>query len=142
MMTYYERPLAGEILRAHSKVVVLEGARAVGKSTLARRQLESHGYAYYTLADAGTLRQASSDAAAWIQRIRVPAIIDEAQLAKDIPLAVKEYTDQKPGQDILFILTGSASIARSGLGGQDPLTRRVRRFSLYPLTQAELHTRL
>ena len=139
MMTYYERPLAGEILRAHSKVVVLEGARAVGKSTLARRQLESHGYAYYTLADAGTLRQASSDAAAWIQRIRVPAIIDEAQLAKDIPLAVKEYTDQKPGQDILFILTGSASIARSGLGGQDPLTRRVRRFSLYPLTQAELY---
>lgn len=111
------------------------GARAVGKSTLARRQLESHGYAYYTLADAGTLRQVSSDAAAWIQRIRVPAIVDESQLAKDIPLAVKEYTDQKPGQDILSILTGSASIARSGLGGQDPLTRRVRRFSLYPLAR-------
>lgn len=37
-----------------------------------------------------------------------------------------------------FVLTGSASINRKELGGQDPLTRRSRRFTLHPLTQREL----
>lgn len=41
--------------------------------------------------------------------------------------------------DVHIVLTGSAAISRTGLGGTDPLARRVARFTLEPLTEAELH---
>jgi len=118
-------------------VVVLEGPRAVGKTTLMREQIERQGFSYATLADPNTLAFARADAAGWIRTLPLPAIIDEAQLVGDLPLVLKEYVDSLPG-DVSFVLTGSASIGRTGLGGADPLARRVRRMTMWPLTAWEL----
>jgi predicted AAA+ superfamily ATPase len=119
------------------QVVILEGARAVGKTTLMRSEIAPAGYSYVTLADPSTLQFASADPSGWLRRLQRPAIIDEAQLLPDLPLLLKEFVDEL-GAGTHFILSGSASIGRTGLGGADPLTRRSRRLSMSPLTQWEI----
>jgi predicted AAA+ superfamily ATPase len=137
-MTFTPRLLATALDRPPlSKVAVVEGARAVGKTTLVKRDLVAQGLSYSTLADPATLALARADVTGWVGRLELPAIVDEAQLLPELPLAVKERVDTlPPGRHI--VLTGSASIGRSGLGGADPLTRRARRFTLWPLTGWEL----
>ncbi|MDR2380664.1 MAG: DUF4143 domain-containing protein [Bifidobacteriaceae bacterium] len=160
-------------------VLILEGARGVGKTTAVRAQLVPRGYSYATLADAATLALAAQDVAGWVERLARPAVIDEAQLLPGLPLAVKEAADRAgpgvgigqeaglgvgagpgaaagagPGVGIgqetglgvgiganQFVLTGSASIGRQGLGGADPLTRRAQRFTMLPLTVREMEGR-
>ncbi|MDR1711508.1 MAG: DUF4143 domain-containing protein [Propionibacteriaceae bacterium] len=137
-MTYAPRLLATALVRPPlSKVAVVEGARGVGKTTLMKKDLVRQGFSYSTLADPATLALARADVTGWVGRLELPAIVDEAQLLLDLPLAVKERVDGLPlGRHI--VLTGSASIGRAGLGGADPLTRRARRFTLWPLTAWEL----
>jgi predicted AAA+ superfamily ATPase len=127
--------------RQDTPVLVLEGARAVGKTTLARHQLERAGYSYATLADSPTLSFAKADPDGWLRRLELPAIVDEAQLLPELPLLVKERVDSLGGgtRRTHFILTGSASIGRTGMGGADPLARRASRFTMWPLTAWELN---
>ena len=49
MSDYIARPLAESILHARRKAVILEGARAVGKTMMAQRQLVGVGFSYETL---------------------------------------------------------------------------------------------
>ena len=51
---YIPRPLGNRILKSKKSVVILEGARAVGKTKLANEELVRNGYRYYTLADTRT----------------------------------------------------------------------------------------
>ena len=46
---YIARPLAKTIRSAKSKVIILEGARAVGKTMMMRREFTSLGYQYSRL---------------------------------------------------------------------------------------------
>ena len=135
---YIERPLAEPILNCHSKVAILEGARAVGKTALVRNELEPKGFTYYSLTDPNTYEFAANNLMTWVNGLKLPAIIDEAQRLPDLPLAVKERVDQLSASGPQVILTGSASINRKGLEGQDPLARRSRRFTLHPLTRREI----
>lgn len=139
MVNLVRRPLGDHLVRQGSApVLIVEGARAVGKTTMVRDQLANErGYYYTSLADIDTRRLASADLAGWLARLPRPAIIDEAQLIGELPLAVKEYVDRSSG-GIEFILTGSASIGRAGLDGADPLTRRSQRFTMHPLTRWEI----
>ena len=139
-MTGYVRRPVGDALLQHLDVpvLILEGARAVGKTTMMRRQIEPEtSYSYASLADRSTLEFAAQALDTWLRQLPRPAIIDEAQLLPDLPLALKELVDELgPGNH--FILTGSASIGRTGLGGNNPLTRRSRRLTMQPLTSWEI----
>ncbi len=135
--TYIRRPIANAILSDHHKVVIVEGARAVGKTMLAKNELVQHGFAYYTLADTNTYNYASSNPTSWFNSLSDRAIIDEAQRVKELPLLIKEAVDNSTSQGPQYILTGSASIGRSSLDGQDALVRRAGRFTVSPLTQRE-----
>ncbi|MCL2092417.1 MAG: DUF4143 domain-containing protein [Micrococcales bacterium] len=132
------RPVGDALLaRQDAPVLILEGPRAVGKTTLAHVQLEPAGYSYTTLADRATLRFATHDPEGWLRRLPRPAVIDEAQLLPDLPLVLKEQVDTL-GRGNHYILTGSASIGRTGLGGADPLARRASRLTMLPLTAWEV----
>lgn len=135
---HISRPLRNVIPDASQKVAIVEGACAVGKTRMARKELEPLGFSYYTLADSATYELARANSDFWIPSIDHPAIIDEAQRIKDLTLAAKEYIDGKEAPGIYFILTGSASIGKAGLDGQDLLTRHYQRFTLNPLTQREI----
>ena len=137
-MPYINRPLGKQLANAHSKVVVLEGARAVGKTMLMKKELEPQGFSYFSLANESTYLLAKNDIDSWVQNLPRPVIIDEAQRIASLPLAVKEVADGLDTDKPQFILTGSASLNRKGLDGQNPLTRRSQNFELQPLTQREI----
>lgn len=140
MPNYIQRSLAPTLLKAPAKVIILEGARAVGKTALVKTQLvQEHGYHYETLVDPVTFQRAKDNPLSWASSLPLPAVIDEAQLLPALTLAIKERVDELPPSPTpLFVLTGSASIGRDALGGQDPLVRRSIRLTLDPLTQSEL----
>lgn len=137
MIAYISRPLARTLKSTRSKVLILEGARAVGKTMLVQRELPD--FRYESLADDSTYRYAKDHLHDWLDSLPSGTIIDEAQRIHDLPLAIKGIVDRTTDTTAQFILTGSASITRNGLDGQDPLTRRSRRFLLSPLTRHEYY---
>ncbi|MDR2973662.1 MAG: DUF4143 domain-containing protein [Propionibacteriaceae bacterium] len=140
-MSFVSRPIAQKVLESTlAKVAIIEGARAVGKTTMVRQEFAPQGFSYQSLANRSTLALAQADVEAWVDRLPLPAVVDEAQLIPELPLAVKERVDTLPA-GLQIILTGSASIGRKGLGGADPLARRSRRYTLCPLTGWELQGR-
>ena len=120
-----------------TKVVVPEGARAVGKTRLMRHLVaEGQLRTYADLSDSTTRTAAMADLEGWLRSLPAPAVIDEAQLLEESPLAVERIVDERDRR-LQFVLTGSSSIGRSGLAGRDPLAGRVERMTLRTLTEAE-----
>ena len=118
--------------------VLLNGARQVGKSTLAH-QLQKTGVIdrYVTLDDLTTLRVALADPDGFLQQFQGPVAIDEIQRAPDLLRAVKKRIDEdrKPGQ---FLLTGSANVL-SYPGVSESLAGRVDIIPLEGLSLGELY---
>jgi predicted AAA+ superfamily ATPase len=132
------RAVEPDLAPAFPAVMVLEGARTIGKTHTARKLVRSGAYqGYESLADTATLRRAKHDLPAWLASLPQTVVIDEAQLIDELPLQIKWLVDQ-PDSRRRFLLTGSARIGRSGLGGSDPLTGRVIRHTLAPLTPGEI----
>jgi len=136
-MATLERSLASRIVSGHSlPVTVVEGARAVGKTTLMRSQLErQHGYTYIDLSEDAVRLDAIQDLAGWLRRLPELVVIDEAQLVPALPVEVKRLVDSERRS---IVLTGSASIGRNTLGGADALAGRAVRYQLHPLTLWEV----
>ncbi|MDR0285725.1 MAG: ATP-binding protein [Propionibacteriaceae bacterium] len=116
-------------------VLLLEGPRTVGKSTLLRTLAEHTGGRLVDLDDLDTRTAAIRDPATIIGGPK-PLLIDEYQHAPMLLDAIKAQLnrDGNPGQ---FILTGSArheSLPRTA----QALTGRLQRLPVLPLAQAEL----
>ncbi|WP_326503764.1 DUF4143 domain-containing protein [Rothia nasimurium] len=139
-MRFYPRFIEPRVIEllATTSVVIIEGARAVGKTSLVSK-LHADGVisAVYSMADDETRKIVESDPVGWLRARTWPCAIDEAQLVPTLPLAIKQVMDET-GDKISLILTGSASIGQTGLGGTDPLARRSMRISLEPLSEAEI----
>ncbi|MBI2324121.1 MAG: ATP-binding protein [Chloroflexi bacterium] len=136
-MTIVPRHLLGEIRRAlaDTPVVVVTGPRQAGKSTLVQ-QLAGRTARYVTLDDGATRSAAVADPEAFLTDLGTPAIIDEAQRAPGLPLAIKALVDRRrsPGS---FVLTGSADLWTLP-GFATALAGRMEIFTLWPLSQGEL----
>jgi predicted AAA+ superfamily ATPase len=132
------RNLTAPLLEALSDtpVVLLNGARQVGKSTLVQSLAEDHPAQYLTLDDATVLSAAAGDPAGFLAGLVDPVILDEVQRAPGLFLAIKAAVDRdrRPGR---YLLTGSADvfllprIAESLAGRMEVLT-------LWPLSQGEI----
>ncbi len=121
---------------ADTPVVLLNGARQVGKSTLAQQLLKEHGGQYVTLDDAATLAAARSDPKGFLQGIQGMAVIDEVQHAPALFPAIKQAVDEdrRPGR---FLLTGSANVLLLP-GISESLAGRMEIITLMPLSQGEI----
>lgn len=123
---------------AYSPVLIVEGARQVGKSTFASLLAPT---ATRLSLDVPAIRDAAaSDPMGFVSSASDgPLVIDEVQHAPGLMLAIKASVDadRRPGR---FILTGSASLLRVR-GLSDSLAGRARRLTLYGLSQGELRTR-
>jgi len=119
---------------ADTPVILLEGPRRVGKTTLVRKMADT-SRPYLTLDDRATLEAARSDPEGFIQRID-QAVIDEVQRAPELLLAIKKSVDEhyRPGR---FLLTGSANVLILPRVA-DSLAGRMEILQLLPLAQAEL----
>ena len=118
-------------------VVYLQGARQTGKSTLVRAVAErQHPAPYLTLDTAAVLAAALNDPEGFIAGLERPVVIDEAQRAPALALAIKAAVDadRRPGQ---FLLTGSAGVM-SLPALSDSLAGRMELHTLWPFSQGEL----
>jgi uncharacterized protein len=117
-------------------VVVLEGLRVTGKTTLARSIVGEDRFV--SLADEQTLKRAKADPLGWLEALPFGVAVDEAQLVPGLSIAAKDLVDRRGGRPGQFLLTGSSRISRTELGGSDPLAGRARRLRLEPFTQCEI----
>ncbi len=120
-------------------VVVIAGARQVGKTTLAKELVRELGGTYLTLDDVSVRAQALADPQGFVAARTGMTVIDEVQLAPELLRAVKWSVDRdrSPGR---FLLTGSANLLRMKTVGES-LAGRSAWFELGPLTWAELASR-
>ena len=122
---------------ADTPVVLLNGARQTGKSTLARDFAQARSIPYITLDDATQLAAASSDAQGFLAGLGDRAVIDEVQKAPGLFPAIKMSVDRdrRPGR---FLLTGSANVLLLPQISES-LAGRLELITLLPLSQGELH---
>lgn len=118
-------------------VVLLAGARQVGKSTLAKAIAnERWNGAYITLDERIQLDAALSDPDGFVRALDTPVVIDEVQRAPDLLRAIKVVVDRDrtPGR---FLLTGSAHVTTLSRVSET-LAGRMAVHLLRPFSAAEL----
>lgn len=118
-------------------VVVLQGPRQCGKTTLVRRTCD---LPYITLDDSLTLAAVVRNPDAWLAAQPKRLIIDEIQRAPQLLRSIKRAVDEdrSPGR---FVLTGSANVLLSPKVG-DSLAGRMEILTLWPLAQSEIQGQL
>lgn len=122
-----------------TRIVVVQGARQVGKSTLVERVLSSRaGARFLTLDDPDVLAAARSDPVTFVRHEGLLGI-DEIQRAPELLLPMKAAVDRdrRPGR---FLLTGSAHVLMLPRLA-DTLTGRMELVELWPLSQGEIRRR-
>jgi len=117
-------------------VVVVQGPRQCGKTTLALRVGGPLGFEYVNLDDDASRRAAQDDPAGFVGRLPERVIIDEVQRAPELFLPLKVEVDRRrvPGR---FLLTGSTNVLLVPRVA-DSLAGRMGSIRLHPLAQCEL----
>lgn len=134
-----ERPLVE--LTQHFRVVLVQGPRQAGKTTLLRQFQERHGGSLVSLDEPDVLAAARSDPTSFVATGRPPLLIDEVQRGgNDLVLAVKAAVDRtdRPGQ---YVLAGSTDFLSTGLLTESLAGRHVS-VAVWPLSVAERCGRL
>jgi uncharacterized protein len=139
----FVRKLTQSVLDAcfKGKVILLLGARQVGKTTLLREALKQVQVSYTWLnADESDILQAFASATTSTQLLQLIGpdnklvVIDEAQQIPDIGKKLKLIYDTRP--DIQLIATGSSAFELQNRIAE-PLTGRKKTFYLYPISYKE-----
>jgi len=125
---------------ADTPVVVLQGARQVGKSTLVGIIADERPTMTITLDDSLVLDLAKEDPRAVVgQYAEGMLAIDEAQRAPEllVPIKANVDADRRPGR---FLLTGSADLLQVK-GAGDSLAGRAETIEVFPFSQGEIARR-
>lgn len=138
----YTRTIQSAVEQAlfKGKVIILYGARQVGKTTLIRALQEKYpNESLYLNCDEPDIRSALSDKTSTELRLlagsKTLILIDEAQRVKNIGLTLKLFVDNFP--QLQIVASGSSSFDLSN-DITEPLTGRKIEFSLYPFSIGEL----
>ncbi len=121
--------------RATRRVLLLEGARQCGKTTLARG-LPGQWH-YRTLDDSASMDALAHDLKAFVRHGHDMMYFDEVQHTPQLLPEIKRVVDEdpRPGQ---YLLTGSARV-QSLPSVVESLAGRVAHIRLRPCAQGELH---
>lgn len=140
-MKYIERSLERKFLKMSEvfKVVMLTGARQVGKSTMLKHLAENTNRVFVTMDDADAREIANRDPKLFFQVYQPPILIDEVQKAPALFEEIKILCDKsdKNGQ---FWLTGSQSRKLVKEAG-DSLAGRICILKMYSLSAKEMENR-
>lgn len=137
-MEFLDRTLRQVIEAALSDtpVVLVNGPRQAGKTTLVKNIHHRGSTEIVTLDDVATREAAGSDPRSFVDRPAETLVIDEVQLEPNLFRAIKAEVDRdrRAGR---FLLTGSSRLlAAPGLA--DALVGRVETLDLWPFSQGEL----
>ena len=118
-----------------TRVVLVNGARQAGKSTLVAQVANDRDMAWFSFDSPDTLSGARRDPVEFVS-LAPRMVIDEVQRNPEVLLPIKELVDREfiPGR---FLLTGSARVL--GLHNlPDTLVGRMETITLWPLSQGEI----
>lgn len=133
----FARGLLQETL-ADTPVTVVQGARQVGKSTLARQLVaQSPDAAFVSLDAEGVYNAAKADPETFVRQQSRLLVFDEVQRVPSLLRAIKDAVDEdrRPGR---YLVTGSANLLQLP-GAQESLAGRAETVVLYGLSQGELN---
>jgi len=121
---------------ADTPVVLLQGPRQCGKTTLARSVGEPAGFGYLSFDDDNLVRAARADPLGFVTDLPARMVLDEVQRVPEIFTTLKLVVDRdrQPGR---FLLTGSADVLLLPKLA-DSLAGRIEVIRLHPLAQIEL----
>lgn len=121
---------------ADTPVVLINGARQTGKTTLVQAIADQAGARFFTLDDATTMGLVGGDPAGFVRNLTGPVVLDEIQKAPALFPAIKLAVDSKrePGR---FLLTGSANVMTLPRLSES-LAGRMEVIPLFPFSAGEL----
>ncbi|MDD5029160.1 MAG: ATP-binding protein [Rhodoferax sp.] len=121
---------------ADTPVVLLQGPRQAGKTTLARTVAEPAGLGYLSFDDDNLVRAARADPLGFVSDLSPGMVLDEVQRVPEIFTSLKLLVDRdrQPGR---FLLTGSANVLLLPKLA-DSLAGRIQVIRLHPLAQVQL----
>lgn len=119
------------------KVLLLTGARQVGKTTLLKHLAQGSGRTYVTLDDLAVRSLALSDPALFLQRYTPPLLMDEIQYAPQLLSYIKMYADNGAKNGDIW-LTGSQRLPLMQ-GVTESLAGRVGIIDLQGLSANEIN---
>ena len=140
-MTYIHRSLERKFLKmSHAfKVVMVTGARQVGKSTMLKHLAQDSGRTYVSMDDGDVRELANRDPKLFFQMYQPPVLIDEVQKAPALFEQIKILCDESEERG-RFWLTGSQSKKLMKQAG-DSLAGRISILKMYSLSAKELEGR-
>jgi hypothetical protein len=104
---YRERILTGKLLKLAEAfpVVVVSGARQVGKTTLLRHVFPKHDYAVFD--PSIDLENARGEPDLFLRNHPPPVVLDEIQYAPELVSAVKRQVDASGSRPGMYLMSGS-----------------------------------
>lgn len=129
---------------ADTPVVLLNGARQTGKSTLAESLSSAFSGSYFDLDDVTTLSAAKRDPTGFINQRTDFIVIDEVQKAPELFPVIKSIVDRqrrenkKDKSTSRFLLTGSANVLLLPKIAES-LAGRMEIITLFPFSYSEIH---
>lgn len=135
MRQRFARSLVEETLQ-DTPITVLQGARQVGKSTLARQVLAARGAQLVSLDATAAYEAARADPDGFVRQFPGLLGIDEVQRVPELIRAMKDALedDRRPGR---YLITGSANLLDLP-GTQESLAGRAETVVLYGFSRGEL----
>jgi len=122
----------------NGRIVIINGARQCGKTTLARQIAFENNIPYVTLDDPQKLTLARTDPFNFIEFYKPPLIIDEIQYAPELIPYIKQKVDfdNKRG---MYLLTGSSDFFKN-VQISESLAGRMLHYELYNLSVTEINS--
>jgi uncharacterized protein len=120
--------------------VALFGARQVGKTSILRLLYERSGGTFIDLESYSDVTRVSADPEFFLQSIKLPLYVDEAQLLPSLFSALRVAIDRDRKSKGRYFLSGSSSPELLG-GVEESLAGRIGLIEIEPLTLEEMWTR-